>query len=124
MAATGRAAADAGNRTEVVEHGPMTLPGPKPPARGRACGVLGTAGPNLPLEAVKIVADGHGEIREFFEGLLSLVKSDGDAAEAPAGCLRGDHEVDGLALLRSNKGFEVAAAEKGDGLQSPRFPSG
>ena len=37
-------------------------------------------GPHLALEAIKVVADGHGESEQFFERLLWLFKSDGDAA--------------------------------------------
>jgi hypothetical protein len=37
-------------------------------------------GPHLPLEPIKVVANGHGESEQLFERLLWLLKSDGDEA--------------------------------------------
>jgi hypothetical protein len=48
---------------------------------------LGRGGPDLAVEEVEVVADGHGEGEQFFEGLLGVVEGNGDAAgfEADAG---------------------------------------
>jgi hypothetical protein len=46
----------------------------------RFLGRLARDGAHLALEASKVVADGHGEGEELFEGLLGLLKGDGDAA--------------------------------------------
>jgi len=54
-------------------------------------------GPRLPLEPIKVVADGHGESEQLFERLLWLLKSDG--AEA---WLKGNTRGEILELLRQD----------------------
>jgi hypothetical protein len=54
-------------------------------------------GPRLPLEPIKVVADGHGESEQLFERLLWLLKSDGDAAR-----LKGHTRGEILELLRQD----------------------
>jgi hypothetical protein len=44
----------------------------------------GRGWPHLALEALEVVADGHGESQQFFERLLWLVKGYGDAARLKA----------------------------------------
>ena len=84
---------------------------PRLPPGGQSAGIrlsggflrLAMDGPHLPLKPIKVVADGHGECEQFFERLLGLLKSDGDAA-----WLKGHTRGEILELLRQdlNRGLD------------------